>query len=84
MSVNPGFGGQAYIPEITDKIARLRRMLDGRGLGHIHLQVDGGVKADNVAAIAHAGATNIVAGSAIFNQRQSVAAAIQSFREQFA
>lgn len=84
MSVNPGFGGQAYIPEITDKIARLRRMLDGCGLGHIHLQVDGGVKADNVAVIAHAGATNIVAGSAIFNQHQSVAAAIQSFREQFA
>jgi ribulose-phosphate 3-epimerase len=84
MSVNPGFGGQAYIPAITDKIARLRRMLDGRGLGRIHLQVDGGVKADNVAAIVHAGATNIVAGSAIFNQRQSVAVAIQSFREQFA
>src|SRR5947208_2945250 len=41
MSVNPGFGGQAYIPTTTDKIARLRRILDARGLGHIHVQVDG-------------------------------------------
>lgn len=81
MSVNPGFGGQEYIPTVTDKLARLRRMLDGRGLSRIHIQVDGGVKTDNLAAIVGAGATNIVAGSAIFNERETVAEAIQRFRE---
>jgi ribulose-phosphate 3-epimerase len=80
MSVNPGFGGQEYIPTTTDKIARLRRMLDERGFGHVHLQVDGGVKASNVAEIARAGATNIVAGSAIFNARQSAAEAVAAMR----
>ena len=81
MSVNPGFGGQAYIPTTTSKLARLRRLLDERGLGHIHIQVDGGVTASNLAEIVRAGATNIVAGSAIFNQHGSVAAAIQRLRE---
>ncbi|HEX5689825.1 MAG TPA: ribulose-phosphate 3-epimerase [Roseiflexaceae bacterium] len=80
MSVNPGFGGQEYIPTTTDKIARLRRMLDERGFGHVHVQVDGGVKAGNVAEIARAGATNIVAGSAIFNARQTVAEAVDAMR----
>jgi ribulose-phosphate 3-epimerase len=80
MSVNPGFGGQEYIPGSSGKIARLRRMLDERGLGHVHLQVDGGIKADNLAEIVAAGATNIVAGSAIFNRRQSVAEALQAMR----
>jgi ribulose-phosphate 3-epimerase len=81
MSVNPGFGGQAYIPTTSDKLRRLRRMLAERGLDHIHVQVDGGVKADNLAEIVRAGATNIVAGSAIFNTRQPVAEAIRGFRE---
>ena len=80
MSVNPGFGGQSYIPTSTDKIARLRRMLDERGLGHVYIQVDGGVKAEHVRAIAEAGATNLVAGSAIFNQQQSVAEAVAAMR----
>ena len=80
MSVNPGFGGQAYIPTTTDKIARLRRILDARGLGHIHVQVDGGVKVDNLAAIVSAGATNIVVGSAIYNERQTVAGAVAELR----
>ena len=80
MSVNPGFGGQGYIPTTTDKIARLRRLLDERGFGHVHLQVDGGIKADNLAEVARAGATNIVAGSAIFNARQTVAEAIDAMR----
>jgi ribulose-phosphate 3-epimerase len=84
MSVNPGFGGQEYIPTTTDKIARLRRMLDERGLGHVHIQVDGGVKAGNLAEIVGAGATNIVAGSAIFNARQTVAEAIGAMREALA
>jgi ribulose-phosphate 3-epimerase len=80
MSINPGFGGQTYIPATNGKLARLRRMLDERGLSHIHVQVDGGVKADSVAEIVGAGATNLVAGTAIFNGRQTVAEAIQGMR----
>jgi ribulose-phosphate 3-epimerase len=76
MSVNPGFGGQEYIPTSTAKIARLRQMLDERGLNHIPIQVDGGISQQNVAEVVGAGATNIVAGSAIFNNRQSVAEAV--------
>jgi ribulose-phosphate 3-epimerase len=83
MSVNPGFGGQSYIPTSTDKVARLRALLDGRGLGHIHIQVDGGVSQANAAEIAQAGATNLVAGSAIFNQHQSVAEAVAGMRASF-
>jgi ribulose-phosphate 3-epimerase len=81
MSVNPGFGGQEYIPATSGKLARLRRILDQRGLGHIHIQVDGGIHHDNVAQIVSSGATNLVAGSAIFNNKQSVAQAIQALRE---
>jgi ribulose-phosphate 3-epimerase len=81
MSVNPGFGGQEYIATTSDKLARLRRMLDEHGCGHIHIQVDGGVKTNNLAEVVGAGATNIVAGSAIFNERQTVAEAIQGMRE---
>jgi ribulose-phosphate 3-epimerase len=83
MSVNPGFGGQEYIPTTTDKIARLRRLLNERGYGHVGIQVDGGIKADNVRAVVEAGVTNVVAGSAIFNDRYSVAASIQQMREAF-
>jgi ribulose-phosphate 3-epimerase len=81
MSVNPGFGGQEYIPTTTGKLARLRRLLDERGLGHIHIQVDGGVHHSNVAEIVRAGTTNLVAGSAIFNDKQSVEQAIQGMRQ---
>lgn len=80
MSVNPGFGGQAYIPTSTDKIARLRQLLDERGYDHVAIQVDGGIKASNVREVVQAGATNIVAGSAVFNPNQTVAAAIEAFR----
>jgi ribulose-phosphate 3-epimerase len=80
MGVNPGFGGQEYIPTMTGKIARLRRLLDEHGHGQIQIQIDGGVKADNVAEIVGAGATNIVAGSAIYNTRQTVAEAIGELR----
>jgi ribulose-phosphate 3-epimerase len=83
MSVNPGFGGQEYIPTMTDKIVRLRRMLDECGCGHVAIQVDGGIKADNVRAVVEAGVTNVVAGSAIFNDKHSVAASIQQMREAF-
>jgi ribulose-phosphate 3-epimerase len=81
MTVNPGFGGQAYIPTITDKVARLRQTLDERNLGHIHIQVDGGIKADNIGDVVRAGATNIVVGTAVYNQKQSVAEGIQALRD---
>jgi len=84
MSVNPGFGGQEYIPTTNDKLTRLRHMLDVRGLGHVHIQVDGGVHQNNLAEVVRAGATNLVAGSAIFSTKQTVAQAIQGMREALA
>ncbi len=65
MSVNPGFGGQSFIPYILDKIKQVRKMIDDSGR-NIRLEVDGGVKADNIGACAAAGADTFVAGSAIF------------------
>jgi len=67
MSVNPGFGGQKFIPEALRKIAMVRRLIDERAPG-VRLEVDGGVKVDNIGAIARAGADTFVAGSAIFGQ----------------
>ena len=66
MSVNPGFGGQAFIPSTLDKLRRVREMIDNSGRD-IRLEIDGGVKADNIGEIAAAGADTFVAGSAIFN-----------------
>ncbi|GLQ90580.1 ribulose-phosphate 3-epimerase [Dyella flagellata] len=65
MSVNPGFGGQKFIPEALEKLRRVRRLIDDSGRS-IRLEVDGGVSAENIAAIAAAGADTFVAGSAIF------------------
>ena len=72
MSVNPGFGGQSYIPGSTDKIRRLRGMLDAIG-SSAYLEVDGGVKAGNVAEVTGAGADVIVAGSAVFGGSGDIA-----------
>lgn len=80
MSVNPGFGGQSYIPGSTARIARLRQMLDEMGLVQVELEVDGGIKADNVAQVVDAGATVLVVGSAIFNSDASVATNISKLR----
>ncbi|MCW0369471.1 ribulose-phosphate 3-epimerase [Xanthomonas sacchari] len=66
MSVNPGFGGQAFIPSALDKLRAIRARIDASGKP-IRLEIDGGVKPDNIAAIAAAGADTFVAGSAIFN-----------------
>ncbi|KAA8918644.1 ribulose-phosphate 3-epimerase [Xanthomonas sontii] len=66
MSVNPGFGGQAFIPSGLDKLRAIRARIDASGKP-IRLEIDGGVKPDNIAAIAAAGADTFVAGSAIFN-----------------
>lgn len=68
MSVNPGFGGQKFIPMALEKLRRVRRMIDERGL-LVRLEVDGGVTAENIGAIAAAGADTFVAGSAIFHAK---------------
>ncbi len=67
MSVNPGFGGQSFIPSALDKLKLVRQRIDASGL-NIRLEIDGGVKTDNIRAIKAAGADTFVAGSAIFNQ----------------
>ena len=65
MSVNPGFGGQEFIPESLDKVRRLRKMIDERGL-RTRIEIDGGIDIDNIADVTSAGAEIIVAGSAVF------------------
>lgn len=67
MSVNPGFGGQSFIPEALKKVAAVRKLINASGYD-IMLEVDGGVKVDNIAAVAAAGADTFVAGSAIFGK----------------
>ena len=66
MSVNPGFGGQSFIPSTLNKLQQVRQRIDNSGC-NIRLEVDGGVKVDNIGKIAAAGADMFVAGSAIFN-----------------
>lgn len=86
MSVNPGFGGQSFIPSTLNKIAQVRARLDrhqqetGR---HIRLEVDGGIKVDNIAAVAQAGADTFVAGSAIFG-KENYADVITAMRAELA
>jgi len=67
MSVNPGFGGQSFLPSALDKLRRARELIDRSGRD-IRLEIDGGVKIDNIAEIARAGADTFVAGSAIFGK----------------
>lgn len=78
MSVNPGFGGQAFIPTVLPKIRRLREMITERGLS-VDIQVDGGVNLKTAPLVIEAGANIIVAGSAVFGA-QDIAAAIKSLR----
>jgi len=66
MSVNPGFGGQSFIPSTLDKLRQVRKLIDNSG-HNIRLEVDGGIKIDNIREVAAAGADTFVAGSAIFN-----------------
>ena len=79
MTVNPGYGGQAFIEGVVDKISRLRRTLDQRGLS-AELEVDGGISAETAPKVAQAGARVLVAGSAIFNRSESVAQAMDRLR----
>lgn len=82
MSVNPGFGGQSFIPSALDKLAAIRARIDDSGLD-IRLEIDGGVKVDNIGEIAAAGADTFVAGSAIFG-KGDYAGTIAAMREQIA
>lgn len=81
MSVNPGFGGQKYIPSMTDKIRALKEMIDARGLS-VDIEVDGGVTPDNVREILEAGANIIVAGSAVFGDH--ITEQVEKFHKAFA
>ena len=80
MSVNPGFGGQKYIPTMTAKIKALKEMIDARGL-NIDIEVDGGVTPDNVKEVLEAGANVIVAGSAVFGDH--ITEQVEKFHKAF-
>jgi ribulose-phosphate 3-epimerase len=80
MSVNPGFGGQSYIPTSTAKVARLRRMLDAID-SQAELEIDGVVNPTTIAEIVEAGATMLVAGSAVFNPASPIAENIRQLRQ---
>jgi ribulose-phosphate 3-epimerase len=80
MTVNPGFGGQALIEYTLDKLARARRMLDRAGSG-ADLEADGGVSAETAAGVVAAGANHLVCGSAVFETREGIGAAITRIRE---
>ena len=79
MTVNPGFGGQRYIPECTEKVRQLRALADARGQA-LEIEVDGGIKADTVAEVAAVGANVFVAGTAVFGAKD-YAAAIRGIRQ---
>ena len=80
MTVNPGFGGQEFIPGTLPKIERLRHMLDDGGLD-VELAVDGGIKADTALAVVRAGARTLISGSGIFGHPQGIAAGVRALRE---
>ena len=80
MSVNPGWGGQKFIPESLDRIRQAREMLDACGRESSPVAVDGGVNESTIAAIVNAGATWLVAGSAVYNDRESVTDAVARLR----
>ena len=80
MTVNPGFGGQAYIPSVETKVARLRRMIDDSGLP-IELEVDGGITEETIKGAAAAGADVFISGSWMYAQADGKAAAVRRLRE---
>ncbi|MFZ5809270.1 MAG: ribulose-phosphate 3-epimerase [Chloroflexota bacterium] len=81
MSVNPGFGGQKYIPSSTGKIARLKEMLYQRHLDGVEIEVDGGISTATVKDVVQAGATLLVAGSAVFNTKASISDNIKALEK---
>lgn len=80
MTVNPGFGGQIFIPSVLPKISELRALLDAQGLQRVHIEVDGGINEDTGRLAAQAGADILVAGNAVFGQVDR-SAAIRAIRE---
>jgi len=80
MSVNPGFGGQVFIPESLEKISRLHRMLDDKRLA-IELEVDGGITIDNAPSIVEAGANVLAVGNSVFKAKEGISRALQKIRE---
>ncbi len=80
MSVNPGFGGQSFIPYTLEKIKRLRKMAEERALS-LEIGVDGGVKLDNISPILKAGANFIVAGSSVFGKKDEIGERVKSFNK---
>jgi len=80
MSVEPGFGGQHFMPSSLEKIAEARHLLDDRGLAHVELGVDGGVNEATIGSVARAGATLAVSGSGVFNARSGVADNVRALR----
>ena len=80
MSVDPGFGGQAFIPGTIGKVTRLRAELVQRGLEHVEIEVDGGVDPENIRALADAGMTIAVAGTSVFDPRAPVAENVRALR----
>ena len=80
MSVNPGWGGQQFIPESLSRIRQARTMLDACGREDADVAVDGGVNESTISSIVEAGANWLVAGSAVFNDRESVADAVARLR----
>lgn len=81
MSVNPGFGGQNFIPSAVDKVAALKNMIDRQGLKTL-IQVDGGITHETIGPVARAGATVFVSGSGVFNHPQGYRTAIENMRRQ--
>lgn len=79
MTVNPGYGGQKLIPRVLSKVHQIRQMIDTMGL-EIELEVDGGIKPDNVGALVAAGASIIVAGSAVYGHKAGIAQGIAEMR----
>ncbi len=80
MSVDPGFGGQVFIPETLEKISRLRRMLDSRKVD-AELEVDGGITINNASSIVKAGGRVLVVGTSVFNAKEGMSQALQKIRE---
>jgi ribulose-phosphate 3-epimerase len=80
MTVNPGFGGQGFIPETLPKITNLRQLLKNRGL-NCDIEVDGGINETTVPQVVKAGANLLVAGSSVYNEKESVAAALKRLRD---
>jgi ribulose-phosphate 3-epimerase len=81
MSVNPGFGGQEFLPHSLERISRLRRMLDERDLFNVGIEVDGGIGPDTIPPVIKAGASILVMGSAIFNEKASIAENMSRVRQ---